>query len=206
MPRNDYIPYRDNDLLVWHDNFLAGATAHATEFGLTPADITAITTDNENLHASITGHFTAMAAARNTTAAKDATVKTAVGHVRAYARRMKAAPGYDTALGETLGIEGPEDTTDLSSAQPTLKGRSMDGGVVEIAFNKSKSDGINLYSMRDGESGFVFLARDTASPYLDNRPLLVAGKPEVRQHRAKYVLSDQEIGSYSDEMVITCAP
>ena len=80
------------------------------------------------------------------------------------------------------------------------------GGCGEVLESPAKSHGINLYSLRDGESGFSFLACDSASPYLDNGPLLVAGKPEVRQYRAQYVLSDQEVGNYSDEMVVTCAP
>jgi hypothetical protein len=40
---------------------------------------------------------------------------------------------------------------------------------------------------------------------LDNRPLAVAGKPEVRECKADDVLSDEEIGNSSDEGVITCA-
>jgi hypothetical protein len=41
---------------------------------------------------------------------------------------------------------------------------------------------------------------------VDNRPLLVAGKPEVRDYRALYVVSDAEIDSPSDEAVITATP
>ena len=39
-------------------------------------------------------------------------------------------------------------------------------------------------SQRQGELGFVFLAIDTASPYVDNRPLKVAGQTEWRDYRA----------------------
>ncbi|MGA2602859.1 MAG: hypothetical protein ABSG14_01390 [Verrucomicrobiia bacterium] len=39
---------------------------------------------------------------------------------------------------------------------------------------------------RDGDATFVFLAWDTSSPYVDNRPLLVAGKPEVRRYHCRY--------------------
>ena len=63
-----------------------------------------------------------------------------------------------------------------------------------------------LKSGRDGDADFVFLARDTASPYIDNRPLLVATKPELREYKAVYVLSDAEIGLFSDEVVVNCAP
>jgi hypothetical protein len=33
-----------------------------------------------------------------------------------------------------------------------------------------------------------------------------AGKPEVREYRAIYVLGDAEIGNFSDEIVITATP
>ncbi len=77
-----------------------------------------------------------------------------------------------------------------------------------------------------GDADFVFLAcraevgrrraRATAlaapesdgggSPYIDNRPLLVATKPELREYKAVYVQSDAEIGLFSDEVVVKCAP
>jgi hypothetical protein len=105
-----------------------------------------------------------------------------------------------------LGVEGPEDATDLSSAKPELSATDQTGGVVALAFSKSKSDGVNLYSQRDGEAGFEFVARDTSSPYVDNRPLLAPGKPEVRRYKAVYVLNDQETGQFSDEVTVTCQP
>ena len=94
--------------------------------------------------------------------------------------------------------------------------KSGSRSVVELAFDKSISDGVNIYAKRDGDADFVFLAcragvrrrraRDTASPYVDNRPLLAVGKPELREYKAVYVLSDAEIGLFSDEVVVNCAP
>ncbi|SRR6266542_2669451 len=84
--------------------------------------------------------------------------------------------------------------------------KSGSGGVVELDFDKSISDGVNIYAKRDGDADFVFLAPDTASPHIDNRPLLVGTKPELREYKAVYVLSDAEIGLFSDEVVVNCAP
>jgi hypothetical protein len=83
---------------------------------------------------------------------------------------------------------------------------SIPRGVVELDFDKSISDGVNIYAKRDGDADFVFLARDTASPYIDNRSLLAVGKPELREYKAVYVQSDAEIGLFSDEVVVNCAP
>ncbi len=69
--------------------------------------------------------------------------------------------------------------------------------------------------MRGDEPDFSFLAcrdevrrrraRDTQTPYVDTRPLLVATKPELREYKAVYVLSDAEIGLFSDEVAVNCA-
>jgi len=139
-------------------------------------------------------------------------------HARALAARIKAHPAYTVALGSLLGIEGPQDTTDLTTSKPTLAGIDQTGGVVELDFDKSISDGVNIYANPEGFRGdFVFLAcragvrrrraRDTASPYIDNRlPALHRLGDGGREYKAVYVQSDAEIGLFSDEVVVNCAP
>jgi hypothetical protein len=51
----------------------------------------------------------------------------------------------------------------------------------EMSVNKMNAEGVHLYGMRDGDAGFTLLASEPHSPYVDNRPLLTAGKPETRQ-------------------------
>jgi hypothetical protein len=63
-----------------------------------------------------------------------------------------------------------------------------------------------LNSGRDGDGEFKFLARDTVPPYVDNRPLLVAGKPELRNYKAIFVGGDEEVSQFSDEITVNCAP
>ena len=64
---------------------------------------------------------------------------------------------------------------------------------------------LNLCSLRLLLFNF-FLARDTQTPYLDTRPLLDPAKPEIREYKAMYVLGDEEIGIFSHELVVNCAP
>src|SRR5206468_3719273 len=106
----------------------------------------------------------------------------------------------------TEGTRGNGDRKENLCSLCFLLFKSGPGGVVQLDFDKSISDGVNIYAKRDGDADFVFLARDTASPYIDNRPLLVATKPELREYKAVYVQSDAEIGLFSDEVVVNCAP
>ena len=54
-------------------------------------------------------------------------------------------------------VECAQDTTDLTTSKPTLAGIDQTGGVVELDFDKSISDGVNIYSLRGDEADFVFL-------------------------------------------------
>lgn len=36
--------------------------------------------------------------------------------------------------------------------------------------------------------------------------LLAAGKPELREYKCVYVQNDEEIGLFSDEVIVNCAP
>ena len=206
MPKSDYLPTRDNDFLVWHDQFSSGVTAQAATFGLAPADTAQISGDNADLHTKIAAMNSAVAAASQATANKTASRASAEGDVRALVRRIKAHPAYTPAIGSLLGIEGPQSNTDLSGAKPTLTATDQTGGVVQLQFSKSASDGVNIYSKRDNDADYVFLSRDTSSPYVDNRPLLAAGKPEMRHYKAIYIQNDVEVGNFSDEVIVACQP
>jgi len=206
MPRNDYLPKSDSDLVVWHDRFKTAATGIGATLGIFAVDLTEVGNDNTALRNRVNASATATAAAQQAARDRQTTRKTVEDNIRRLARRLKAHKNYTAALGEQLGIEGAEDTTDLTTAKPKLTAVAKLGGQVELQFSKSKADGVNLYSQRDGDGGMTFLARDTHSPYVDKRPLLVAGKPEVRHYKAVYIYNDAEIGQPSDVVVVTCQP
>jgi hypothetical protein len=206
MAIQDYLPKKDDKFLTWHDRFKTTLTANLVALGLAAGDATAVNTDNTEIHAKITASNLADGAAQQATKDKNASRKNIEARVRAMVRRIKSAPTYTEALGALLGIIGPEDTTDLATSKPLLQGVDKHGGVAEIGFNLLTSEGVNIYSQRDGDTEFKFLARDTCSPYVDNRPLLVAGKPELRRYKAIFVVGDQEVSQFSDDLTVNCSP
>ena len=205
MAKSDFIPPQDPDYLGWHDQFKTGVLGNAATFGLVAADTTPISTDNTDFHTKMTNLNAAQAAARQAVADKKTSRRNSEARARALARRIKAHPAYTAALGNLLGIIGPDDGIDLSGRQPDISADDRTGGQVQINFNKLTSDGVNIYSKRDGDVDFILLARDTESPYIDTRPLKAAGKPEIREYKAMFVLGDEEIGIFSHELVVNCA-
>ncbi|NJA04777.1 hypothetical protein HC024_03315 [Methylococcaceae bacterium WWC4] len=206
MPKSDYFPHSDNDLQIWHDRFNANIATLKDILGFTDEDLSAIHADNERLHQTISAASAAAAAAHSAVVEKSNVINDIASHTRGYARRAKANPNYKDAMGALLGIVGPEIHIDPASYKPILTAIDQTGGIVQLKFNKYKSDGINIYSQRENDDGLVLLARSMVSPYIDNRPLLVAGKPELRRYTAVHLLGDNEVGQFSDELVVNCAP
>ncbi len=190
MPKSDFIPQPDTDYLAWHDQFKTGFLANAATFSLVAGDTTPITTDNTDYHTKITNVNATQATTRQAVADKNISRRNGEARARALARRIKAHPAYTAALGNLLGIVGPEDTTDRTVLAPAISGADRTGGEVQVNCGKLTSGGV----------------RDTATPYIDNRPLLTAGKPEIREYKAMFVLSDEELGIFSHELVVNCAP
>ena len=59
-----------------------------------------------------------------------------------------------------------------------------------------------------GNTHFKFLARDTVPPTWTTAPMLVAGKPELREYipTRRDVVADKEVSQFSDEITVNCAP
>jgi hypothetical protein len=76
----------------------------------------------------------------------------------------------------------------------------------ELEFKLANRQGVNIYSRRDGDTDFKFLARDTVPPYVDNRPMLVAGKPELREYKSVFGIGDQGVSRFSDKITVHGAP
>jgi hypothetical protein len=202
MAKQDYVPRQDPDFVTWFQNFKTELASVAATVGLLPADVTANDNDFTLIDGKINALVAAKAAQQSAAADKIATRTLVEGRLRALVRRVKSHPGYTTAIGEQLGVIGPEDTTDLSTAKPTLTATSVLAGAVTVGFNKSISSGVRISSKRGAEPAFTFLASDTSSPYVDNRANLAAG-PETRQYQAQYLDGDDPVGLVSDTLTVT---
>jgi len=206
VSKSDYIPAADHDFMVWLTHFTEAVSQNPAECGLTEADIALIQSNAANFRDKVAHASEAAAIAKQATADKNDGRDAAESCIRAAVRRIKGRAEYTSGQGVHLGIEGPENTYDLGNAKPTLTGVDQTGGRVLLSFTKMKSDGINIYCQREGDADWVLLGRATVSPFADNRPLLAIGKPELRRFCGVYMRKDTEIGQFSDEIAITCAP
>ena len=63
-----------------------------------------------------------------------------------------------------------------------------------------------LAESRRGTGAWEFLAIDTESPYEDERPLLQAATPEVREYRMRFWDKGTPNGDWTDVVKVTVSP
>ena len=96
--------------------------------------------------------------------------------------RWKKAEGYTGTIGTDLDIIGA--TAATHSDPPSLFQGNVAQNSAEIGTTFYEHAGAYLECQRQGEAGFGFLAIETSSPYVDNRPVRVPGQAEWRDYRA----------------------
>jgi hypothetical protein len=165
-----------------------------------------LTTDNADLHTKLTAAILADNASRTAHMALNHSIAGSKKNARLLAGRIKKSTAYTEEDGKKLNIIGAEDSTDMTQEQPTLNVIIRANGVVEIDFNKIDAEGVHIYGQRDGETVFTLLASATHARYIDNRPLLVAAKPETRQYKAVFFIGKAEIGLTSATVTAIAAP
>jgi len=123
-----------------------------------------------------------------------------------FVQAIKANPNYTEAIGLQLGIVGQEDAAEHALAEFFLKVERSGGcECVKIVFKKFGRQGVVIYCKRGG-GAWEMLAIDLSSPYLDERPLLVAGTPEIREYKLQFYDDAAAVGDFTDVSSVTVAP
>jgi len=120
------------------------------------------------------------------------------------AERIRNTAGITQAILEDLGIVGADSVPVLDD--PTFTVTSLPNSQERLDFVKSFSDGVLVESQVGDETTWTLLGTDRFSPYLDARPPQVAGVPEVRRYRIRYLDGDTPVGNYSAVVTVTTIP
>ena len=226
MPYQDYIQHTDNGLASQMITFRDNIQGELAALGLsaTDPDIVQQALDATRFRAVVDFNATMQQAAMGWTAEKNfereggspsaasqnvpvlpkdfppAVPPGILARFRYLAQRIKGLKTYTIAIGQALGLEGISAVSNAviaGTAQPVARGRALVSGGAEIGSTKADAEAVDIYSKRDGDAAPILLARIMHLPYIDTRPLLVAGKPEMREYYTVFVRNDQEYGQPS---------
>ncbi|MBI3880268.1 MAG: hypothetical protein HY301_09420 [Verrucomicrobia bacterium] len=130
----------------------------------------------------------------------------ALARIFAWVQAAKTKPTYTDTIGTTLRIIGPEDAATHNAPEFKLKLDHQGGQqVVRISFKKFGNPGVAVWSKRAG-GAWELVAIVLTSPFTDERPLLTAGTPEVRDYRLQFFDGTSAVGDFSDVASVTVAP
>ena len=233
MKRQAYYPSRIADQIQWLENFRSKIPGYLATLGLDSTEVSAIVnacrfliyvysqwlvavrafgpaaTDAIDLLLSGTGTSVVALPTFIAPSLPQGVFSVAPGMLTRlflFVQKIKDATAYTPVIGEDLGIIGAEDAA--SHPVPVFSLDLLQGiGVqtVRISFFKYTHQGAYIEGRRGG-GPWEFLGIDTESPYVDERPLLVAGQPEVREYRLRYWDKGTPNGDWSDTAKMTVAP
>ncbi len=192
-----FFPNQNSDLLAWLNNYKTKLTVHATALGLTAAQVTQEKAWCDAMIAAINLIEIKKQELKSAVSGRETAMQTQIGALRIEIARHKLAAGYTVAIGEDLGVVGTHVAFDPAAYKAKITAEIF-GGFVRIKFVKKGADGIDLYHRKKGDATWLFLARDTKSPYDDHIVLETQNQPEHWEYRAFGVLDDAEIGQPSD--------
>ncbi|MBL9131234.1 MAG: hypothetical protein JNG86_08550 [Verrucomicrobiaceae bacterium] len=237
MKRQEYFPNRLGEQPEWLTNFADKITGYTAALGLDPDEVAARVADArwcayvigawrtnaQEFGGTITpavelvcsGTGVAMVALPGFTAPAlpagvVAQLPGALDRVFRFVKDIKNAPGFNSTIGNDLGIIGPEmpPPPPPGDSAPRIKVTVQQGTASQIArltFIKDGHQGLHIEGRVNG-GAWVFLAIDTESPYLDERPLQTPGQAEVREYRARFWDKGELNGNWCDVAKVTVGP
>lgn len=232
MIRQRYYPSRIGDQVNWLDNYATKLPVYGTTLGLDPAVVTASVNDAKwgnyvlgtwlsaerqfslsttdavddvlvgtGPDAIVLPTFVAPALPAGVTAALPGLLNRIFNLVA----QIKLAAAYTEAIGTDLGIVGTEEAPKSAPKFSAAAVQGPDCQCVKLTFYKYGHMGVTIEGRR-GAGAWEFLAIDTENPYMDERPLLVAGTPEVREYRMRFWDKGTPNGDWTDIVRITVSP
>lgn len=202
--KKDYFPTKIDAQDTWFGTWLLNIAAFLASLLLPVTHADAVKLKINNCRTKFTDWKNAKAVALSKSNEYKDAIKDTLKDLRPYNQNLKTTVGYTESLGNTIGIEGPQDTFDPTTAKP--EGEAVyEGGQVTVDFSMPRQVAILLITGKRGsETTFTTVATDTNPPYNDHRTNLDPTRPENREYIIQYMDgNNQLIGQQSDVIRVT---
>jgi hypothetical protein len=214
----DWYPDSLANRAAWHANFSTQAAATGTTHGLTSAQVTQIGTDAGEVSSALGYRETVRAFPQSWTEdetmllagplgsamppvptppaayAPTTTVPSIQARTRQYVGIIRAHPSYTAEIGELYGIIAARSRP---PGTPTVKATALTDSKMRLAVGKARYDVVAIDSRRGG-GAWEQIGISMTREYIDSRPPLVAGAPEIREYRCQGMQNNARVGGNSE--------
>ncbi len=198
----DYIPTKRELRRAWLQNISDKAAAQVVAGGGTAPVAASLTAAADALIAAYADTDSAKTTYEGKKAIEQNTEDTQIAAIRSILTSLKVLPNWKSSGADAeLQASASGSEMDPGTYKPVFT-VEMKGGLITLDFKKKGVDALAFYGRLRGTMGWTKLAVDTSSPYIDGRPLAVAGVAEAREYMARGMLDDDEIGLESDVVCI----
>ncbi|MBS4027853.1 MAG: hypothetical protein KGZ58_04360 [Ignavibacteriales bacterium] len=207
MPSRHFIPRKNVDFLPWFENYTSKFVTYSTQLQISADSLSLVQQSLRSVRDTLLDLENLRATLKAKTAAKNKLVTSARKLIRQLTKQIKSQPAYTVAIGVDLGVILSPLTTvkrqAIANAKPIFYVTVLPD-CVRIDWVKRYFSGVLIECKRGEENEFVRVDKDFISPFDDKRKNLKPGKPEVRTYRLIYLVDDDTVGVYSDEVTVIC--
>lgn len=218
MP-SDWYPGTDAMLIVWHNTFFDECTANASKFPniLTAGVLTQLGKNRDLVLVALNGVDAAKNYASEVVAFKEmvlsglpnapmpavpslpvamvlpaGSMASIEQYTRSLVAQLKADPGMDDGIAQSMGIIG----TPSAGGNVSVTATALSQYQVQLDLIKAGYEFIAIDCKR-GNEVWTELIRVGNTPYIDARPPLVANTPELREYRVQGIVNNVRVGPVS---------
>jgi hypothetical protein len=225
---SDWYPTNQAALITWHNNFSTQAAINGTTLGLTAPEVAQIASDADNVLIMLDGMEAANAYREALTAYKELLFNSPAdtptepvpaapttldfgestplpgieARTREYAGRIKKSAAYTTDDGELYGIIG---AAPAPPGTPSVLAFALTASQVRLRIGKENYSVLAVDSRRGG-GVWEQIGVSQTDEYIDMRPPLVAGAPEVREYRVQGMVENARVGDNSEVRTVSTVP
>ena len=130
----------------------------------------------------------------------------AMTRIRDFLQSLKRKQAWNAAIESDFRLTPIVIEVEADSSQPLPRAKTLAGGGVAFAWKRGPFDAIVIEWKLADAPNWNSVGTIMGSKYTHTAPLAVAGKPEVRHYRFRFVVDNEPVGEWSDLVSVTVKP
>ena len=200
-----YYPRQDTQVAPFYKNacIQLDTGGLATKYNILPATMTILQGHSTNIPLAISKANTDKQVSKESNKLKNEELEKAKKAIMPVFEAIEAAPNFDEADAELLGIRRTKEPVDYDSVIPEVTKVTNLPDQIIIDWIKGSLDGVVIECSYDNVA-WAEIGKDMSSPFEDTRKNKAAHIPETRYYRLRYFKNDKPVGQYCDVVKVTC--